>query len=114
MRWALAGVGYALLYSAIVLALGSHATARLWAGNAGLLIPPLVTIGVILGRRRDWAGRQLVFWVAIAAGAGLWFVGQVAWAGHELFQNKQLPWLDWDIVPQLCGSMMPLIAVVAM
>jgi len=113
MRWALAGFLYAAVYGAIVWMLGAHPTARLWTGDLALMVPPLATVAVVAARRRDWSGRQLVFWTAIAVGAALWFIGQVGWAWRELIAHQPLPWLGWNIVAQLTGSMMPLLALVA-
>ena len=112
MNWGLVGVLYAVLYALVVSALGSN-QARLVVGNIALLLPPLFTVGVIASRRRDWAGRQRLFWITIAAGAALWFTGQVAWANEELARSHLLPWFRWFIVIQLCGSALPLIALVA-
>ena len=113
MTWVVWGVVYSTVYAVVAVALAAHPVARLWAGNLGLLVSPLVPIVVILRRRRDWGGRQLAFWDAIGVGAVLWLVGQVAWANHELLLDRHLPWLDWDIVPQLSGSLMPLFALIA-
>src|SRR5437773_106931 len=112
MNWGLVGVLYALGYALIVSALASDHT-RLLVGNLALLLPPLFTVGVIASRRHVWAGRQRLFWTTIATGAGLWFIGQTAWANEELARAHLLPWFRWFIVVQLCGSALPLIALVA-
>ncbi len=111
--WVIAGLSYSAAYVAIVVALDSHTTARLVAGNIGLLLPPLVTLAVIVHRRNDWAGRERVFWGAMAAWAGLWFVGQSAWAIDEVFRSLPLPWFKWYLVLQLSASALPIIALVA-
>ena len=54
-----------------------------------------------------------MFWAAIAAWAALWFVGQIGWAVDELLRATPLPWFKWHIILQLCGSALPLIALVA-
>ena len=68
---------------------------------------------VLVRRRGAWRGRQAVFWAAIGAWAALWFIGQVGWASDELFRSTPLPWFKWHIILQLCGSALPLIALVA-
>jgi hypothetical protein len=113
MNWAVAGLVYAAAYAALVTALGDREPARLIAGNIGLLLPPLAPL-VVLGRRRGvWHGRQAVFWGAIGAWAALWLIGQIGWSNDELFHSIPLPWFKWHIVLQLCGSVLPLIALVA-
>src|SRR5438105_3246453 len=112
MNWALVGILYALGYALVVSQVESD-RARLLVGNIALLLPPLFTIGVIAVRRRDWAGRQRLFWVTIATGAALWLIGQLAWANEELGRSHILPWFRWFIVIQLCGSALPLIALAA-
>ena len=111
MNWAVAGVVYAVAYAALVSALPDPA--RLVAGNVGLLLPPLALLFVFVRRRADWRGRQLVFFAAIAAWAALWFVGQIGWAYDEVVTSTPLPWFKWHIILQLCGSALPLIALVA-
>jgi PAS domain S-box-containing protein len=113
MIWLVAGGVYVVAYVAAGVWLAAHPLARLWTANLGLLIPPLVPAFVVLRRRRRWRGRHLVFWDAIAAGALLWFGGQVAWAVQELLLGQRQPWLAWEVIPQLCGSMIPVFALVA-
>ena len=113
MNWAVAGVVYAGAYAALVAALAGQESARLMVGNIGLLLPPLAPLVVLVRRRGEWRGRQAVFWGAIGAWAALWFVGRIGWAADELFLSLPLPWFRWHIVPQLCGSALPLIALVA-
>jgi PAS domain S-box-containing protein len=113
MNWGLVGVVYAAVYAFVASRLGND-RARLLVGNLVLLVPPIVTIGVIVSRRRDWAGRQRLFWFTIAAGAALWLSGELVWANEELGRSHLLPWFRWFIVIQLCGSALPLIALVAM
>jgi PAS domain S-box-containing protein len=116
MNWGAIGLVYVLVYAALVSRSGLSDHARLLAGNIALLPPPLVTIGVIAYRayrRTDWTGRQRLFWLTIAAGAALWFSGQVVWVYEELGRANFLPWFTWFIVIQLCGSALPLIALVA-
>ena len=54
-----------------------------------------------------------MFFAALGAWAALWFVGQIGWAYDELFAATPLPWFKWHIILQLCGSALPLIALVA-
>jgi PAS domain S-box-containing protein len=112
MNWGLVGVLYALGYVIVVSGLTSP-HGRLVAGNIALLIPPIFTVGVILSRLRVWTGRQRLFWITIATGAAFWLAGQIAWANEELGRANELPWFRWFIVVQLCGSALPLIALVA-
>ena len=111
--WAAAGLLYAGAYAALMIGLSGADGVRLIVGNAALLLPPLAPIVVLARRRRDWRGRQAVFFAAIGAWAVLWFVGQVGWAADELLLATPLPWFKWHILLQLCGSALPLIALVA-
>ncbi|OLE78884.1 MAG: hypothetical protein AUF76_18150 [Acidobacteria bacterium 13_1_20CM_2_65_9] len=113
MNWALAGLVYACAYVAIILALGEREYARLLVGTVALLIPPIAPIIVMLSRRGDWRGRQAVFWAAIGAWPMLWLIGQIGWSVDEVFRAVPLPWFKWHIILQLCGSALPLIALVA-
>ena len=113
MNWAVAGLVYAGAYAALVAALADRESARLVVGNIGLLLPPLAPLVVLVRRRGAWRGRQAVFWAAIGAWAALWFIGQIGWASDELFRSTPLPWFKWHIILQLCGSALPLIALVA-
>lgn len=113
MNWVLAGLVYAGAYAALVLGLADQNGSRLLVGNIALLLPPLAPLYVLATRRRAWRGRQAVFWGAIGAWAALWFVGQIGWAADELLRATPLPWFKWHIILQLCGSALPLIALVA-
>ena len=113
MNWAIAGLVYAAGCAVLMAELADHETARLVAGNIALLLPPLAPLYVVATRRRAWRGRSAVFWGAIAAWAALWFVGQVGWAADEILRATPTPWFKWHIVLQLCGSALPLIALVA-
>ncbi len=113
MNWGGAGLVYAAASAAVLLGLADQGYARLVAGNIALLLPPLVPLYVIAKRRADWRGRQAVFWAAIAAWSLLWFVGQIGWSVDELLRGTPTPWFKWHIVLQLCGSALPLIALVA-
>ena len=113
MNWAIAGLVYAGVCTAVMTGLSDQGMPRLVAGNVALLLPPLAPLYVIARRRGAWRGRQAVFWGAIAVGAALWFVGQIGWAADELLRATPMPWFRWHIVLQLCGSALPLIALVA-
>jgi PAS domain S-box-containing protein len=113
MNWAVAGLLYAAAYAAVIAALGSHPNARLLVGNIALLLPPFAPLFVIWKRRGDWKGRQSVFFSALAAWAALWVIGQAGWFVEEVGRGELQPWFHWYIVLQLCGSALPLIAVVA-
>ena len=113
MIWAAAGCGYAALYIGAVLLMHGRPHALLLIGNICQLLPPLLPILVVLRRRKEWIGRHRVLWDAIAVGATLWLAGQTAWAVHELLLAHRLPVIGWTIVRELCGSAMPLIALMA-
>jgi len=113
MNWAIAGLVYAGVYAALMTGLSGHDGARLLAGNIALLLPPLAPLYVLITRRRAWRGRQAVFWGAIAAGAAVWWVGQLFWSVDELLRSVPLPWLQWHMVLKLGGSALPVIALVA-
>ena len=113
MNWAIAGLVYTAACAALMTQLANHETVRLLAGNLALLLPPLAPLYVIARRRHDWRGRSAVFWGAVAAWAALWFVGQTGWAADEILRATPTPWFKWHIVLQLCGSALPLIALVA-
>lgn len=113
MIWVIAGLAYMATYALVAWLVADAPLARLWVGNVGLLLSPLAPLAVILVRRRSWLGRHRVFWDAIAAGAALWLVGQIPWAVYELSVQRPMPWLNLTIIPQLCASLMPLLALVA-
>jgi PAS domain S-box-containing protein len=113
MNWALAGLVYAGVYAGLMMLLADQEQARLVIGNLALLLAPLAPLFVIASRRRIWRGREAVFWGAIAAGAALWFAGQIGWTSDEVFRASLLPWFRWHIILQLAGSALPLIALVA-
>jgi len=112
MAWLTAGIVYTVAYVAVVSSLGS-AHARLVAGNVGLLLAPLSVIAALVRRRGAWVGRQRLFWMAIGAGAVLWLIGQIPWSIDEVFRAQPLPWFKWPIILQLCGSLLPFLALVA-
>jgi PAS domain S-box-containing protein len=113
MIWLIAGVAYTTAYALVAVLVAGQPLTRLWLGNLGLLVSPIVLLVVVLRRRRDWVGRHRVFWDSVAAGAALWLFGQLIWAVYELSLQRAMPWLNLIIVPQLCGSLMPLLALVA-
>ena len=113
MNWAIVGLVYAGVYAALVTTLADHTWARTVIGNVALLLPPLVPFAVLARRRSAWRGNQAVFWSAIAAWAALWFAGRLGWAADEMLRDTPLPWFKWHIMLHLCGSALPLIALVA-
>ncbi|HZR23047.1 MAG TPA: ATP-binding protein [Vicinamibacterales bacterium] len=113
MNWAIAGLVYAGVYGVVVSMLADQPQLRLLVGNLALLLPPLAPCYVILRRRGQWIGRQGVFFGTIAAWAALWLIGQIGWAADELIWGAPLPWFSWHIILQLCGSALPLIALIA-
>jgi len=112
MNWAIAGLVYAGVYAAVMTTLAEAETARLVAGNVARLLPPLALLYVLATRRHAWRGRQAVFWGALSAWSLLWFAGGLGWAADELWLATPLPWFKWHIVLQLCGSALPLIALI--
>src|SRR5882672_7143019 len=112
MMWAIAGLAYSVVYAATVATLGD-AHLRLLVGNAALLLPPLAPLTVVLRRRRQWTGHEAVYWGAIGAWSLLWLVGQIGWSADEVLRGTLNPWFKWHIILQLCGSALPLIALVA-
>ena len=113
MNWAIAGLVYSGVYAALTIGLAGMASARVVVGNIALLLPPLGLLYVLATRRHAWRGRQAVFWGAFGAWSVLWFAGGLGWAADELLLATPLPWFKWHIVLQLCGSALPLIALVA-
>src|SRR2546421_2790816 len=113
MNWAYAGLAYVGVYAAVAFALGDRPGARLLVGNLALLLPPIAPLTVLVLRRGAWIGRQAVFCAALGSWALLWFVGQIGWFVDEIGRGVPLPWFKWHIVLQLCGSALPLIALVA-
>jgi PAS domain S-box-containing protein len=113
MNWAIGGLVYAAVCAALMQQLGDHELPKLVARHLAMLLPPLAPLFVVATRRRMWRGRAAVFWGAIGAWAALWFVGQIGWSADELLHASPSPWFKWPIVLQLCGSALPLIALVA-
>jgi len=113
MNWAVAGLVYAGVCAALLTPLADHQTARLVAGNIALLLPPFAPLYVIVTRRNEWRGRAAIFWAAIAMWSVLWVVGQLGWAVDELVLAMPMPWFKWHVLLQLCGSALPLIALVS-
>src|SRR3954471_25001653 len=113
MNWAIAGLVYAGVCAALMTGLADQGMPRVVAGNIALLLPPLAPLYVLASRRRAWRGRQAVFWGAMAAWAVLWLAGQLGWAADEIFRATPTPWFKWHMVLQLCGSALPLIALVS-
>ena len=106
------GFGYLIVYTIIGKALASFPAALSVYGAIGLLLPPLAVVVVILRRRRDWAGRQRLFWDTIAIGMVLWCIGHVGWAFGEIVL-KRPSWLQWHTLFSLCGGVAPLLALLA-
>src|SRR3990170_7279964 len=94
MPWWIAGVVYMAGYAFAIWFARDAPLARLWIGNVGLLIPPVVPIALVLRRRGGWRGHHRVFWDAIAAGAALWLGGQIPWTIYELSLQRPMPWLN--------------------
>src|SRR5262245_21526190 len=113
MIWISAAVGYCAAYAAAVLVFASDPQARLWMANIGLLLSPLLPVAVVLSRRRDWNGRALIYWAAMALGCALWAVGHIGWSSFEVMRGQPLPWLEWPVVLKLTGGVMPMLALIA-
>ena len=112
MIWAIAGAIYAAVYVVLV-SVVADAHARLLAGNLALLLPPLAPLAVVVARRRQWIGRDAVYAWAVLAWALLWLIGQCGWFVDEVLRATPLPWLKWHLLLQVCGSVLPLISLVA-
>ena len=113
MIWLICGLAYMGTYALVASLAADTTLARLWFGNIALLLPPLAPIVVVLTRRREWAGHHRVFWDAFAAAAAAWLAAQIAWAIYEVSLQREMPWLNLLIIPQLCAALMPLLALVA-
>ena len=81
-------------------------------GNASLIASATLVLGVILRRRREWAGCQRLFWDVIAVAMTLWIVGHLGWAYDQLVLKEQ-SWLKWHTLFSLCAGIGPLIALLA-
>ena len=113
MNWLLGAGVYAAVYGvAVSLAIG-HPDARVWIGDLGLLLSPLLPIAVIAWRRGSWNGRARLYWSAVAVGCAMWFVGHIGWCVYELWWGRPLPWLEWPVAVKLTGGILPIAALVA-
>jgi PAS domain S-box-containing protein len=106
------GFGYVLVYAVLGWALRGYPLLLSIFGNAGLLIPPAAVCGIVLRRRRHWAGCQRLFWDTFAIGVALWIIGHLGWAFEEVVLGRQ-SWLQWHTLFSLCGGIGPLIALLA-
>ena len=113
MMWLLAALGYCAAYVAAVSLSGDRDATRLWMGDIGLLLSPLVPLAIVVWRRRSWNGRALIYWSTLAIGCGVWTLGHLGWSAFEVLNNHPLPWLEWPVAAKLTGAVMPLIALIA-
>lgn len=59
MIWLAATAGYCALYLGAVSLVGRDGVTRLWVGDIGLLLSPVLPIALVIARRRVWNGRAL-------------------------------------------------------
>ena len=113
-RLRLPAIGLAVIagYVILVWALRAHPFALSLFGHASLIGTAALVAGVILRRRRQWAGSQRLFWDVIAAAMILWIVGHLGWAYDEIFLKEQ-SWLEWHTIFSLCAGIGPLTALLA-
>jgi PAS domain S-box-containing protein len=104
-------VSAAAVYAAGAWALGGAPWSQ-WAGNASLIAAAAIVVLAIWRRRRSWAGAQRLFWDVFALGSALWIIGHLGWLAESALFGRQT-WLRWHTVFSLCGSVAPLIALLA-
>ena len=114
MVWLIAAIGYAVVHVLVGFALRGHPTAHAVFGDLSLLAPGVMAAVVIVRRIRRWHGCQRVFWGAIGAGCIVWTVGRLGWTVHELWLGEPMPWLGWQSVLSLTGSLAPVLALLAL
>ena len=112
MRYWTVGLAYLGVYAFVGWALGAYPYARSIFGVVGVAIAALAVVVVVLARRRNWSGCQRIFWNIIAIGMALWLVGHAGWA-YDALVRHETTWLGWHTLFTLCGSICPLLALVA-
>ena len=113
MTWLALGVMYSCAYVLAGWLLRDAPGALLGLRSIGLLIPPLLGVGVIVRRRHTWAGCQGLFWATIAVGLMTSAIGLIGWTIDEIFVARETSWLGWHAVFALFGGATPLFALLA-
>ncbi|HEX6975034.1 MAG TPA: hypothetical protein VF147_11560, partial [Vicinamibacterales bacterium] len=111
-RYVFLGVAYLVVYLAGGWLLHDHPLPLALFGNAGLLVPPILTCALILRRRKSWTGSHKLFWSTFGIGVGLWTIGHIGWA-YDYIVHGRVSWLAWHTVFSLCGGIGPLVALLA-
>ncbi|HEY7499658.1 MAG TPA: ATP-binding protein [Vicinamibacterales bacterium] len=107
-----AGLGFLLLYIAVVWTLRDQPLARSIVGNSVLVASAALIPIIVLRRRRQWTGCQRLFWDVIAIAMVLWVVGHLGWAYDQLVRSEQA-WLKWHTIFSLSAGIGPLVALLA-
>ncbi|MDP6605211.1 MAG: response regulator [Dehalococcoidia bacterium] len=113
MLWLAAGAAYSLVYLTVGWLLRDLPAALLWFRCGTLLVPPLLGIGVIAHRRREWSGCHWLFWATIAFGLAVSSIGLIGWTLDEFLLARETSWLGWHAVFALFGGATPLLALLA-
>jgi PAS domain S-box-containing protein len=89
-------------------------TASAVLGLIGPMVPPFVVIGVVLARRREWAGCEWVYFATVAGGCAVWLVGQAGYAWSiATLGGPHFEWLRLWMMFNLTGLGSILIALLA-
>jgi len=102
---------YIVVFLALGFALGAHPYVRTVVADSLLIALVLGICGVILYRRRMWAGTHRLFWDAIAVGSLLWCVGEIGFTISTLTERRS--WVQWHTMFSLCGGIGPVVALLA-
>jgi PAS domain S-box-containing protein len=113
MRWLACGVIYTILYPFGARLLSESGSGLALFRLTALLVPTVVSVGVIVRRRHVWAGCQWLFWATIALGLVTTAVGHIGWTLDELLLQRQTSWLGWHAVFVMFGTAAPLLALLA-
>ena len=112
MRYLVLGIVYSAVYLGLGVALGGLPLARTVVANGLLLALALAICGVIVRRRREWAGTHQLFWDSFGLGTALWCVGQIGFTIDTLIGHRT--WVEWHTMFSLCGGIGPTVALLAM
>src|SRR3954469_7500911 len=112
MGWLLGGILYSAAYVVAGWLLRGDPVSLSWFRAAALLVPPVVGILTIVGRRQSWRGCQWLFWATISVGLAMSAIGLTGGAADELMSRRET-WLAWPAVFALFGAIAPLFALLA-
>src|SRR3954469_6856041 len=112
MGWLLGGILYSAAYVVAGWLLRGDPVSLSWFRAAALLVPPVVGILTIVGRRQSWRGCQWLFWATISVGLAMSAIGLTGWAADELMSRRDT-WLAWPAIFALFGGIAPLFALLA-